>query len=112
MVSLEQVRRSLVGRAIPVRLLFDGARIVGSVRVELSSRDPREGEVGSIGRHPEYRGRGLGERLLYEAFAQLSGRGATRLKLSVTASNRRALALYERFGFAIAERYRTHHQAL
>jgi ribosomal protein S18 acetylase RimI-like enzyme len=110
MTSLEQLRAALANRRIPLRLLFDGPRLVGSARVELSERDPGEGEVASLARHPEYRGRGVGERLLYEALARLSERGATRFRLSVTASNRRALALYERFGFAIAERYRSYHR--
>ena len=48
---------------------------------------------------PDARGRGVGAALVEAVLAWARGRGASRLHLWVTTSNRPALALYERCGF-------------
>jgi RimJ/RimL family protein N-acetyltransferase len=53
-----------------------------------------------MGLLPAYRGRGLGTRLLDAALAGAAKLGITRVELEVFASNARAIALYERRGFA------------
>ena len=53
-----------------------------------------------MGLLPAWRGRGLGARLLDAALAGAAGLGITRVELEVFASNPRAIALYERRGFA------------
>lgn len=53
-----------------------------------------------MGLLPAYRGRGLGARLLDAALAGAAKLGITRVELEVFASNARAIALYERRGFA------------
>lgn len=45
------------------------------------------------------RGRGVGAALLWQAMAGLHAAGARAVKLDVSADNRRAIRLYERFGF-------------
>lgn len=45
------------------------------------------------------RGRGVGAALLWQAMAGLHAAGARAVKLEVSADNRRAIRLYERFGF-------------
>jgi len=53
-----------------------------------------------MGLLPLYRGRGLGARLLDAALAGAAKLGITRVELEVFSSNARAIALYERRGFA------------
>jgi ribosomal protein S18 acetylase RimI-like enzyme len=53
---------------------------------------------------PDYRGRGLGTRLLDIARAEARARGLTQLSLAVFEENAGAVRLYERIGFAIAAR--------
>ena len=52
---------------------------------------------------PEIHGRGLGTRLLNHCIAQARQSGARRLLLAVNKRNAKAIAAYQRNGFAIAE---------
>ena len=56
--------------------------------------------VGDIAVLPEWRGRRVGRALLEAVEARARSRGCCRLTLEVQEDNRRALALYESFGFA------------
>ncbi|MDR2213032.1 MAG: GNAT family N-acetyltransferase [Pseudomonadales bacterium] len=56
------------------------------------------GELG-MGLLPEFRGRGLGTRLLRETLDAAHASGLSRIELEVYASNQPAIHLYERFGF-------------
>jgi ribosomal protein S18 acetylase RimI-like enzyme len=53
-----------------------------------------------VGISSEYRGRGIGPALVLAALANAKAAGFARVELTVRESNRPALALYERFGFA------------
>jgi ribosomal protein S18 acetylase RimI-like enzyme len=94
----EEMGRSLFTGDHRARLLLDGERPAGFVRV---MHDPlqRLGYVGPIGRHPSYRGRRLGDRLLTECLSLLAARACDRVCLDVVATNATALRLYERHGF-------------
>ena len=48
-------------------------------------------------------GRGLGRRIVEDGIAQARAAGRTRVTLSVTKSNARAMALYRRLGFRVLE---------
>jgi ribosomal protein S18 acetylase RimI-like enzyme len=48
---------------------------------------------------PEYRGRGVGRRLLETCISKAWSKGITRIELEVRADNTRAIKLYEKFGF-------------
>lgn len=52
-----------------------------------------------MGLLPEWRGQGLGERLMREALAAADAFGLTRVELGVFAHNARARALYRKLGF-------------
>ncbi len=54
---------------------------------------------------PEYRRRGLAERLMREAADALAAKGLRKLTLTVTASNAGAIRLYEREGFRERHRF-------
>ena len=63
------------------------------------------GHVTQICIGPEYRGRGLGRLLMVECARALARRGFSLLTLTVTASNRRAVSLYEWLGFRGVHRF-------
>ncbi|HEX4309032.1 MAG TPA: GNAT family N-acetyltransferase [Acidobacteriaceae bacterium] len=80
------------------------------------------GHVTQICIAPKYRGRGLGRMLLVECAQSLAKRNFTLLTLTVTASNSKAVSLYEWLGFRgthrfdamvwdISERMRLRHRA-
>lgn len=48
---------------------------------------------------PEYRGNGLGKRLMYTAIEHVRNIGLTRILLDVSIHNKRAIELYEDLGF-------------
>lgn len=77
--------------------------IVRGLRAETVIRPPARGEhyVGQLGVHPDFRGRGIGERLL--AHLLHPDRAGTRrvAVLDVAVTNPRAEALYQRAGFIV-----------
>ena len=75
----------------------DGGEIVG---VAQRGRNEADHVVYKLYVHPDYRGRGLGPRLLDAVTRQLPA-GAERLYLEHFAANERAGAFYEREGFAV-----------
>jgi RimJ/RimL family protein N-acetyltransferase len=78
-----------------------GPEIVGFCDV-IPKPYPGHAHTGDLGMGllPAYRGRGLGRRLLDETVRRTFAQGLTRIELEVYASNRAAIALYERYGFA------------
>lgn len=87
----------------PVRLLVRGAVELGFARVTI--QPDQVGYVATIGRAPAARGAGVGPVVLAEALRVLAARGATRMRLGVTASNTAAIRLYQSFDFTVAERW-------
>lgn len=63
------------------------------------------GHVTQICIAPEYRSNGLGALLMRECADNLSRRSFTALTLTVTASNRNAVSLYEHLGFCATHRF-------
>jgi ribosomal protein S18 acetylase RimI-like enzyme len=57
------------------------------------------GSIQNIGVVPAHRGRGLGSVLIEQALAGFRGHGLRKATLEVTASNSRAVQLYQRLGF-------------
>jgi ribosomal protein S18 acetylase RimI-like enzyme len=54
-----------------------------------------------MGLLPEFRGQGLGDRLIRQTLAAARAFGLNRVELSVRENNASAIALYKKFGFAI-----------
>ena len=99
----EASRERTRGYPVPPSLLMQGERVAGYVRVEIGSNG--SGEIASLGRHPDYRGLGIGEHLVRRGIEMLSARGVRQQRLEVTARNARAIELYERFGFRRCREY-------
>jgi ribosomal protein S18 acetylase RimI-like enzyme len=80
----------------------DAGRIVGwcDISRERVPTYAHEGMLG-MGVLADYRGRGLGERLIRAALAAAAAAGFERVSLSVYGTNTRAAALYRKVGFAL-----------
>jgi ribosomal-protein-alanine N-acetyltransferase len=65
-----------------------------------------EAHITTLGVHPEYRGRGFGERLFARMIDEAIRRGVRRASLEVRESNESARRLYEKYGFAAVARRR------
>ena len=62
---------------------------------------PPESDVMNVAVHPEHRRKGIAQLLILALCDALKVAGNTSLTLEVRASNTPAIALYERFGFAV-----------
>jgi ribosomal protein S18 acetylase RimI-like enzyme len=71
------------------------------VGILISSRmSPDTGHLGQISVLPTYQGRGIGRRLIQSAKSELCKRGFDSTSLAVTATNTRAVSLYQSCGFS------------
>jgi GNAT superfamily N-acetyltransferase len=82
-------------------VLLCGARVAGFACGVIKHADL--GYISLIGRHPRFRGQGLGEILLAYTMGALAELGAVRYGLDVTASNAGAIDLYQRHGFEVEQ---------
>ncbi|MEJ8309144.1 GNAT family N-acetyltransferase [Agrobacterium larrymoorei] len=77
--------------------------IDGFVRVTVKSPAPIENgpetEVATLYVQPQHRGKGIGKRLLVEAFRLCSEKGYKGVWLAVNSENRDAIVFYHRLGF-------------
>lgn len=108
--TLERTRQWLTAaiEAGEIRLIaLDGTRIVGWCDIELSEREgfTHSGKLG-MGVLKEYRGQGLGTRLLEETLSVAKERSLERVELDVYDSNLPAISLYDRFKFQVEGRKR------
>jgi ribosomal protein S18 acetylase RimI-like enzyme len=99
---LEDFRAAVTSGVARWRALLDGDRVAGLVRAIAHGNG--HGEIRVLGRRPDYRGQGLGPRLLAEGLRLIAASGARAIDLSVEAANERALDLYRRFGFTVLTR--------
>ncbi|MCA3219622.1 MAG: GNAT family N-acetyltransferase [Burkholderiales bacterium] len=93
------VKDSVANDAIQFFAL-DGERIVGWADI-FPAWAHAVAHCGSLGMgiHPEYRRRGLGQRLLAACIEKAWLKGVTRIELEARADNVAAIALYEKLGF-------------
>jgi [ribosomal protein S18]-alanine N-acetyltransferase len=61
-----------------------------------------EAHIATLATHPDFRRKGIGERLMIAALVSARNEGATRVFLEVRAGNAGALALYKKYGFVVA----------
>jgi len=102
-----------LARGCPHFVAVDGRRVVGWCDMHLNGERPGFRHVGRLGLgvRPEYRGGGIGRRLMEVAIEAARRLGLERIELDVYASNRAALRLYERMGF-VRERVKRKAQKL
>lgn len=84
----------------PMLVALAGREVVGwcDVRREFFPSRAHRGTLG-MGLLPEWRGRGLGQRLLEATLGEARRSGFKRIELDVHADNQRAIGLYEKAGF-------------
>jgi RimJ/RimL family protein N-acetyltransferase len=84
----------------PMMVALARGEVIGwcDVRREFFPSRAHRGTLG-MGLLPEWRGRGLGQRLLEATLARARRSGFKRIELDVYADNLRAIALYEKAGF-------------
>lgn len=102
----EFVRKSVTADAIQF-VAVDGSRVVGWADI-LPRWAAAMGHCGTLGMgvHAEYRGKGLGFRLLTACLEKAPSKGITRIELQTRSDNERAIRLYERVGFVLEARLR------
>ena len=64
-----------------------------------------QGRIFMIGADPDYRGRGIGRKLLLAGLAYLKNKGVDEVGLTVDSENQAAISLYESVGFVPRESY-------
>ena len=64
-----------------------------------------QGRINMIGSDPDYRGRGIGRKLLLAGLANLRSRGVSEVGLTVDSENKTAFSLYKSVGFLPQESY-------
>ncbi len=88
-----------------VILAYDGDKLVGYCWTEVTNNeeagDRRAGQIYMMGTDPDYRGRGVGKRVLLTGLIYLKNRGARVTKLTVDSENQAALVLYRSVGFKV-----------
>jgi ribosomal protein S18 acetylase RimI-like enzyme len=98
------IRNSIAGRH-PHFVALEGDRVVGWCDVTPRERPAtRHGGVLGIGVLPQWRGRGLGPRLMERTLEAARAFPLTRVELAVRADNERAIALYRKVGFEVEGR--------
>jgi RimJ/RimL family protein N-acetyltransferase len=93
--------RDNLARRNPQFVALAGGEVVGWCdvrRVEMDAT-PHRGVLG-VGVIPDWRGQGIGRRLMERTIDETWKRGFTRIELTVRTDNERAAALYRRLGFA------------
>jgi len=94
--------RSNIEHAVPQYVALDDGVVVGWCDISPNRREGFRhcGELG-MGVRRDHRRRGIGERLMLQTIARAREMGLERVELEVYASNRAAIALYEKHGFAV-----------
>lgn len=84
----------------------DGTQMVGFIAGDIRNSE-NVAWIATVGVLPEYRGRGVGARLLEECEARLP---LNTIRLCVRQTNTVAIRLYERFGYLIVSRWKEYYQ--
>lgn len=101
--TLEKVsgfQKDLISKNGPVYYAIHDDRVVGWCDV-FPMNNPRQSHRGGLGMGllPEYRGKGIGSRLLKAVMDHAKTFGLEKVELHVYTSNEPAIALYKKFGF-------------
>ena len=91
---------SLMEKGDPMFVALTNGEVVGWCDIQRHPF-PSHSHRGTIGMGvvPEYRGHGIGARLMDQTLKQAFATGFVRIELSFRADNLRAMRLYEKFGF-------------
>jgi len=115
-VSLGRLYRRFAARDAVVVVLGSLPRLVAAWRRALETLrhgdepagSPGAAELLSVAVRPQWRGRGVGARLVTGFLAEVAGRGADASRVVVGADNAAAIAMYRRAGFVPARTFELH----
>jgi ribosomal protein S18 acetylase RimI-like enzyme len=102
MYSLETLREDIRARGICYERLLVGNEFAGFAAYGPADQ-PKLFKLHKIYLHPDSQGKGFGSLLLRHCEREVSKLGADRLMLTVNKRNAKAIAAYERNGFAITD---------
>jgi len=88
-----------------ILLIYEGDSAIGYCWTGISCEEGipsrRKGRILMLGVDPDYRGRGLGKKLVLAGLAHLKSKGLQVAGLTVDSENKAACALYQSFGFEV-----------
>lgn len=98
--KVSSFQSSLISKNGPVYYAVNNDRVVGWCDV-FPEENPRQNHRGGLGMGllPEFRGQGLGSKLLSSVLDHAKKFGLEKVELNVYTSNTPAVALYKKFGF-------------
>ncbi|MGZ3692594.1 MAG: GNAT family N-acetyltransferase [Pseudobdellovibrio sp.] len=98
--SVAAYQQGLIQRKGPTYYAVDGETVVGWADI-FPEDNPRQSHRGSLGMGiiSEYRGQGLGMKLLKAATDKAREMGLEKVELNVYTTNTNAIKLYKKFGF-------------
>jgi diamine N-acetyltransferase len=102
MYSLETLREDIRARGIRYERLLVGEELAGFA-AHGPTDQPDLFKLHKIYLHPAWQGRGFGSLLLRHCESEVCKRGGGRLMLTVNKRNSKAIAVYQRNGFAIKD---------
>jgi len=85
-------------------LACEGDKVIGYCWTRIicgAATDRRKGQIFMLGVDPDYRGRGIGKRVLLAGLSHLKSKGLQIAELSVDDENKEARALYQSVGFEL-----------
>jgi ribosomal protein S18 acetylase RimI-like enzyme len=100
-VPEEDIRRKLAVQRELFLVAEEGGEVVGTA---LAGYDGHRGWVYYVAVKPAFRRRGVGAALMARVEEDLRVMGCPKLNLQVRASNREAVAFYERLGYVVEDR--------
>ncbi|HCW51912.1 MAG TPA: N-acetyltransferase [Clostridiales bacterium] len=102
--TLRELRTGLLlVRCLPLRMVRLAALLVRA-QCTLGRLQRDEYYLSNIAVHPDFRGRGLGTRLLREVESSALRAGCRRVVLDAESDNERAIRLYSRLGYSVVAR--------
>jgi len=86
-------------------LIYEGDKVIGycwtGVAGEGGATSERKGQIFMLGVDPDYRGKGIGKRVLLAGLAHLKSKSLQVAELTVDSENKAACALYKSAGFKV-----------
>jgi [ribosomal protein S18]-alanine N-acetyltransferase len=107
--SAEDFARFAGDPLVEIYAAYGGRKLAGFIILRIAAD---EAEILTLAVAPGWRRRGAGRRLVEKALAAAAARGARAIYLEVAETNRGALELYERLGFACVGRRERYYQSV
>ena len=105
--SRESIRQAVTSDGVYSVCALENGKVAG-YGMSLTAAD--EGEILNVAVSPEYRRRGLGEKILSDMLRMCAERGARTVYLEVRESNAPAASLYVKTGFTVAGRRKNYYK--